>query len=533
MLSKNELLISIKDVAEQLGVSVSTINNWIHEGLLRSPSKGYILYTSFKNFVSDSIGVTKLTTRANKQGKDTHDHNALSKHIVDLIQTQQYGHTIACEYECSLSESYRNKEGIYYTPQHIVDDMFQSIEGDVSNKTFLEPCCGGGNFVIAALKRGFKIENIYACDIDTNAVAITKHRIKELTGKECKHIVCGDFLSISQKISHKFDYIFTNPPWGKKLPKKDKNKWSKIYHTGNSADTCSLFLSASLYMLKKNGILGFLLPESFYFVASFEDIRRKVLNYNIIKMTNYGKFGNLLTKSHSLILSNAALSGKIECESETQKYYRNQLDFHVLPKHIFNFTTNDEDNSVISYLYSLPHHKLLNNAQWALGIVTGNNKHILKTEKEENCVPIYRGQDITSKGISIPKYCIDKDLSRCQQVAPVHFYFAKEKVVYRFISNRIICCCDRQQSLILNSANLFIVNENFLLTNQQVADMLNSDLMSWLFQHIFNTYKILRSDLEQLPLFHKYYEHYAVFNEANFLIYLNLEKNNGTYRVRR
>ena len=520
-------------MAEQLGVSVPTIKNWIHEGLLRSPLKGNILYTSFENFVSDSIGVTKLTTRANKQNKDVHDHIELSKHIVDLIQNQQCGKTIANDYEHSLSESYRNKEGIYYTPQHIVDDMFQSIEGNVSNKTFLEPCCGGGNFVVAALKRGFKIENIYAYDIDANAVAITKHRIKELTGKACNHIVCEDFLSISQKISHKFDYIFTNPPWGKKLPKADKNKWSNIYHTGNSVDTCSLFLAASLYMLKENGILGFLLPESFYFVASFEDIRKKVLNYNVLKMANYGKFGNLLTKSHSLILSNAPLNGKIDCESENQKYYRNQLDYNVLPKHIFNFTTNNEDNNVISYLYSLPHHKLQNNAQWALGIVTGDNKHILKTEKEENCVPIYRGQDITKNGFSLPKYFIDKDLSRCQQVAPISFYYAEEKVVYRFISNRIICCCDRRQSLILNSANLFIVNENFPLSNRQVADMLNSDLMSWLFRHIFNTHKILRSDLEQLPLFHKYYEHYTVFNEENFLTYLNLEKHNGTYRVRR
>ena len=119
--------------------------------------------------------------------------------------------------------------------------LFRSMRDitDVEGKTFLDPCCGSGNFIIEAIKKGFAPENVYGFDTDENAVAITKKRIKELCGYESDNIFCEDFLrlqpiansqqqplSISQIFRFsdsqvfKFDYIFTNPPWGKKSTRK-------------------------------------------------------------------------------------------------------------------------------------------------------------------------------------------------------------------------------------------------------------------------------------------------------------------------
>ena len=63
------------------------------------------------------------------------------------------GDDVSSKYESSLSDSYKNKEGIYYTPQYIVEDMLKDIV-DVEDKTFLDPCCGSGNFIIEAIKKG-------------------------------------------------------------------------------------------------------------------------------------------------------------------------------------------------------------------------------------------------------------------------------------------------------------------------------------------------------------------------------------------
>src|SRR5258706_492951 len=83
--------------------------------------------------------------------------------------------------ECakSLSDSYRNKEGIYYTPVDIVNDLLTFKKDELENKTFCDPCCGSGNFLVRALELGINPENIFGFDIDPIAVEIAKKRIHE------------------------------------------------------------------------------------------------------------------------------------------------------------------------------------------------------------------------------------------------------------------------------------------------------------------------------------------------------------------
>lgn len=338
---------------------------------------------------------------------------------------------------------------------------------------------------------------------------------------------------LSQSIDKKFDCIFSNPPWGKKADKTEKERWAQIYQTGSSLDSCSLFLAAALRVLNTDGLLGYLLPEAFFNVAAFADIRKTVLRNNIIQVADYGKFSTLITRAQSLVLSNSAPQEEVNCQIGATHYIRKQSSFSTLPKSIINFLTDSEDNDVISYLYTLPHRTLRGNARWALGIVTGDNKNILKAECGAEDVPIYRGRDITKNGFKKPTRYINRDLSHCQQVADVSYYLAPEKIVYRFINDSIVCCVDKSRSYILNSANLFIVEDSFPLTNQQVADMLNSDLMTWLFKHIFRTHKVLRGDLEQLPLFTGYFDVYSSFSEDSLLSYLHITRHDGTYRIKK
>ncbi|MCL2067491.1 MAG: N-6 DNA methylase [Treponema sp.] len=439
------------------------------------------------------------------------------------------------EYEKSLSTQLRNKEGIYYTPANIIADMLKSIK-ITKNKTFLDPCCGSGNFIVQAIEKGFKPENIYGFDTDINAVKITKKRILEKTGIINKNIVCGDFLLLAKEITVKYDYIFTNPPWGKKLTKKKKDGFSVDYQAGKSMDTSSLFFFACLQILKNGGKLGFLLPEAFFNISTFEDARKAALNLQIERLIDYGKpFKRLLTRAQAIILKNIKSSAitKIICETENCKIERNQQSFNQIPKHIFNFFTNSETNRVIEHIYSLPHVTLVNNAKWGLGIVTGNNKKICKSVHKTGFVPIYRGQDITPTGLKEPVLFISEDLSDCQQVAPLELYKAKEKLIYRFISGNLVFYCDTKQNYILNSANMLILNKTFPISGRQLSALLNSGFMNWVFMNIFRTHKILRSDLEQLPIHTGYFIKNKAFNEEKYLDYINIEKHNGTYRIKR
>ena len=520
--------------AMQIGVSVATINNWVKTGYLMSTPKGLIRKDSVSAFLEQVAGNEKLNARANKLLKDGHDHLALTENISQVINSKKFSDNLWQEYENSLSESYRNKEGIYNTPTEVVADMLKSIV-DIENKTFLDPCCGGGNFLMQALEKGILPENIYGFDTDNNAVEITKKRIFEKIGYKSKNIICTDFLEFVKLQKQKFDYIFTNPPWGKKIEKSKKDRYASIFRAGKSTDTSSLFFFACLNLLNKDGKLSFLLPEAFFNISTFEDARKKALSLNIIRLVDYGKaFKGLLTKAQAIVLQNSKIQEKISCEANQISHFRSVLSFQKTPKHIFNFWANAETAEVIEHIYSIAHVTLENNAKWGLGIVTGNNKKMCKSVETDGFVPIFRGQDITSSGLKQPSLYISNDLSKCQQVAPIELYKSNEKLIYRFISNNLVFFCDTEQRYILNSANMLILSEKFDVSGTQLTDLLNSDILNWLFQEIFRTHKILRGDLELLPIHTNYFAKNKKFNEETFLNYLQIKKvKNGTYRIKR
>ncbi len=517
--------ISIKNAAEQLNVSVVSIHNWIKDGSLQT-TDNILTQKNIDDFRDNFLNSKKLSSRANKQYKDLHNHKSLSEEIKKNLRTSMSGDDVSSKYESSLSESYKNKEGIYYTPQHIVEDMLKSID-ETEAKLFLDPCCGSGNFIIEAIKKGIAPQNVYGFDIDENAVLIAKKRIKDLCGYDSENIVCADFLSQKPKTkSPKFDYIFTNPPWGKKLKRNERERFSLMYDAGNSIDTSSLFYFASLKVLKENGKIGMLLPDSFFNITSFEDARKSLMTLQINRFVDYGNaFKGLMAKAMTFVATKVnsqqiTANNQIQCEIyNVKKHLRSQDGFLDVPKHIFNFHIEEKENDIIRHVFSLPHVTLKDNSEWALGIITGNNEKLCHKEKGDGLVPIFRGKDIFKDKMAEPSLFVNENLEGCRQVADLRYY-KSEKVIYRFISNKIVCYHDTERRYILNSANLFVLNDDFPITYSQLVDLLNSEFMNWLFRSIFNTHKVLRSDLESLPIFHEYFKKYEKFSEETLMEYL-------------
>lgn len=529
--------LTIEEAAKIANVTTATIRNWIKTNHINPSKKGGIVQASFNAFMQDIVGKKKLTSRANKLLKDKHNHTEITQKIKQLLQ-QNDTKNIGDTYENLLSNSYRNKEGIYYTPAWIINDMLKNLKIN-DNFMFLDPCCGSGNFIIEALKLGVSPENIYGFDTDENAVSITKQRIKKEFGLEMPHIKVGDFLTEVNQLKERqivFDGIFTNPPWGKKFDKTIKKQLAHIFDCGNSLDTTSLFMAASLSILKQNGTLGFLVQEAFFNISNFEYIRKKIIALRILRFVDYGKaFKGLITKAQAIIVKNekAKNNSQIECCFGNTTYRRSLVSFKNNPKTIFNFWTNKSENQVINKLYAAKHITLKNKAQWAIGIVTGNNRQFCSSVQKEGYIPAFKGSDIRKKGLKNPSIFISANFENFQQVAPLPMYQAKEKLIYKFISSDLCFYNDTQQRYVINSANI-LIPDNLGISNYQLAMLLNSEIINWLFKQLFSTHKILRSDLEILPLHTDYFSHYIEFSEASYLDYLHIEKTkNGSYRVKK
>lgn len=86
-----------------------------------------------------------------------------------------------------------------------------------------------------------------------------------------------------------------------------------------------------------------------------------------------------------------------------------------------------------------------------------------------------------------------------QQIAPIQYYRAKEKLLYRFICNQLVFAYDNKQTLSLNSCNL-LIPEIEGLDIKYIMAILNSRTAQFFFKKQFHSVKVLRSHIEQIPI---------------------------------
>lgn len=530
-------MLTIPAVADSFGVCEASVRNWIKTGHLESVANGRISSKSLEEFNLNHVGVSKLNKRANKLFAGKHNHNNLVEKTIHALDNAEDCNDISTAYESGLSDAHKNKEGIYYTPSNICNSILSHMPMPSSTMAFCDPCCGSGNFIIEAIKSGFKPENVYGFDTDSTAVEITKKRILTETGYETDKVICVDFLEfITQSITPdiSFDVIATNPPWGKKLPKDVKTKFGNLLGAGRSLDSSSLFFFASLNVLNANGYLALLLPEAFFNIATFNDARRSLLSFELMKVISYGKpFKGLLTEAHAFIMRKSiSPSEQVSCSVNGEEFKRLQTTFINNPFQIINFESNNEDAKVISRIFEKPHVSLKNNARWGMGIVTGNNKKFIKQKNAEYLMPVFSGKEIHKGYADKPKIFMPKDLSMYQQVAPRDLYESERKLMYRFISNELVFYHDRSQTYCLNSVNMLVLKDDFKVDPESLAKYFNSELINWFYIKLFNTCKVLQQNLEKIPIPQEILSG-GDFTESDLLTYFGVikEDNDDYYRI--
>lgn len=403
----------------------------------------------------------------------------------------------------------RKATGTYYTPERIVrklnDNLFDEIEFD--DKIILDPCCGTGNFLLN-LPNNISFDQIYATDIDAKSIRITRLNlaikynicnIDELS----KHIKIENFLESDN--SEKFDIVLGNPPWGYAYDKKTKEEMCKKYYSayGNNVESFDLFIERASKILNEGGYISFVLPESLLNVKSHTRIRELILKSFDIKYIEY--LGNAFDKVQCpSIIIKIKKTNRLLNLINTKVVLKNK-SFTINAKRelaadCFALTMDDLEYGIIKKINTISNKVYLkNNSLFALGIVTGNNAKYLSSVKEKNSEIILRGKDIFKYTYNKNAEYISFTPEKFQQVAPTELYRSAEKLFYRFISNKLVFAYDDNKTLSLNSCNILIptfkdINIKYILA------VLNSRVAQYYFDNNFNSIKILRGHIENIPI---------------------------------
>ena len=178
-----------------------------------------------------------------------------------------------------LSKEIKKNEGIYFTPNETIEFIINLIKPlfiDYKSINILENSCGSGEFIINLIKN---FTNINIIGIEKNKYIYNK--IQHISNEFIK-ILNEDFLEFDNDIS--YDLIIGNPPFCV-IEKKiiDKNYYQ--YFDGRP-NTFIIFLLKSLKLLKKDGIIAYILPKSFLNCIYYNKTRKFIIdNYSIIHLS--------------------------------------------------------------------------------------------------------------------------------------------------------------------------------------------------------------------------------------------------------
>lgn len=401
----------------------------------------------------------------------------------------------------------RKSTGAYYTPIHIVDKLLDSVKkyAQFNYGNVIDLCCGTGNFLLSALRRGVSIDRLYGNDIDEISVSIAKLNLC-INGIDEIQILNDHIKKVDSLLSRderKYDLVIGNPPWGYAYSETEIDALIEDYDsaTKKGIESYDLFVELSLNVINNDGLVAYVLPEAILNVKAHQKIRCLIKNTSSVKYVNYigNAFTGVACPCILIVLKKDGEGSALGCDVEIKNSRFTIHKNRNLSEEYWNFSHSDEESDCLEKLANVKNgFTLKNQADFALGIVTGANKKYISSEKSPE-------NEMVLKGGNLHRYYFENSDSyihfapeQFQQVAPVEMYRAQEKLMYRFICEVPIFSYDANQTLSLNSANILIphvegIDIKFILA------ILNSKTVSYWCNKKYNSIKLLRSHIEGIP----------------------------------
>lgn len=397
-------------------------------------------------------------------------------------------------------------------------------------------------------RREILLDNIYGVDLNSESVEITKlslflkvcekgRKLPELDN----NIKCGNSLIDELEFTDKpfkwkeefkkifqnggFDIVIGNPPYitpsiGKKQKTLTENEIKYLNDNFISyeykGNTFVLFIEHGIEILKNNGILGFITPNTLLTNYYFQKTRNMILNSTkmLVLLNISGKVfqdaetgGNLITIFEKVETPEKENLLKVmQVGKPIEMFSNNFLDinqslFSQMPDNKFLL-----DKTEVNLLTKLKNNgiELREIATVYQGIITGDNPRFLsnsKTTKKHK--KIVRGRDIGRYSLNFNETYVLFDKDKLWSNTNEEMFLVKEKIISRQTSDHIVATYDNEEYFSLDSTHVIIPHK---MNVKYFLGVFNSRLINYYYQKIvpeigrvFPQIKVV--NLKQLPIY--------------------------------
>ncbi len=508
-----------------------------------------------------------------------YNFSSINADVLGSVYEQYLGYLLRGK-KVSESNAHKKESGIYYTPTYIVDYIVRNTLGevlkqkkDIDKIKVLDPACGSGSFLIKTfdvfsdfwkshigedkfdrqIKNNILTHNIYGVDLDPKAVEISQLNLFLKIGEKGElpklrqNIRCGNSLIDDDTIAGNkafnwnskfkeimdgggFDVIIGNPPYGATFNEKEKRYYDQKYTYVKSVyESYRLFIEQSIKLLKKGGYLGFIVPNTWFYLTNAEFIRKELLTrFTFSKIINLPQsvfedatidtciiiLKNVIPKNNQIKTCFFPYKDKITTLESVKLSLIKQEDLLNTPFSVINLKMTGDDAVLISKIKKQP--LVLNDY---VKIITGIKPYQVgkgnpaQTKKIVDEKPFTTNicQDSSFKPWLTGKFIFRYGVSQNKEYIKYGQWLAEPKIRDVFEVSRIVLQQIRNPSLprrivaTLIRGGIYTNNgiHNLLINDKNQASwilgILNSKLMNFYFAAHFNDVNIKPSNLYDLP----------------------------------
>jgi len=298
----------------------------------------------------------------------------------------------------------RKYQAFYTKSTPIVDYMVDKLLLKSTDKIF-EPCGGDGVFVEAILDAN-EFANIDICELNPASIAVLQSKFssfQNVTIRECDTLLDND-LSFNSNFGGYYDKIIANPPYGAWQDLEKRVILKKMYSDLYAKESYALFLFRCIELLKEDGILSFIIPDTFLNLHMHKAIRKHILtktkiielalfpssffpgvnfgyaNLSIITLQKTSNQKECLSNSFNVLTNFSAVEQLAEINKKELKVYSfTQQEIFSNPDNAFLIS----DNSSISKAINEAALKVGDIASCVTGFYSGDDKTFLQVNSPD------------------------------------------------------------------------------------------------------------------------------------------------------
>jgi tRNA1(Val) A37 N6-methylase TrmN6 len=347
----------------------------------------------------------------------------------------------------------------------------------------------------------------------------------------------GDFVG--------FDVVIGNPPYvqlskTEEITNEYKNYLLSTYETsGGRLNTFIFFIHLSNRILKSNGVLNFIIPNTILSQEYYSFTRDFLINkVELAEIVNFPilPFEDAVVETVLIqYLNKKSSTSTVKIKELSREGIKSlpQLDKEVIrrdSKYSFVYSLNP----IIEKVFDFKHVLLGSICEVNQGIALKGDKSLSLKEKRENenCFELLDGRNINKYSINWDGIYLDYLLERIHSCKRKDIFESAEKLMFRRVSSSLIFTYDDSQYFALNT--LVIVNKIDTSNGPSlkfILALMNSKLMDYVYSNKFKSTKTVFSEIQArsvkelpIPIVAEDFEN-QIFNISSKII--NEKKNNS------